>query len=108
MARAERVPQHVLAAARGDEFRSVGEAADDGHAGEAGGGGGGEGSGGGGGMGEEEAEEEEGWGGGGRGAEGGEEGHFVLFCFGCGCGCDAWVGLRRVEEGDRYAGWIST
>lgn len=44
MAGPERVPHDVLPAARGDQFRGVGEAADDGHAGEAGGGGGGEGA----------------------------------------------------------------
>ena len=71
----ERVADDVLAAARGDEFGRVGEAADDAHAGEAGGRGGGEGAVGGGGFKEgmeRGAEGEEG------GAEGGEEGH----CFG--------------------------
>lgn len=59
VAGAEGVPDDVLARARGDEFGGVGEAADDGHAGEAGGGGGCEGS------------AEEGEGGGEGGAEGG-------------------------------------
>ena len=46
MASRERVPYDIDPAARGDHFRDVGEAADDGHAGEAGGRGGGEGAGG--------------------------------------------------------------
>ena len=47
MARAQCESDQVLAAARGDQFGGVGETADDGHAGEAGGGGGCEGAGGG-------------------------------------------------------------
>lgn len=63
--RRQRVPEHVLPPARRDDFRGVGETADDDHAGEAGGGGGRERAAGG-------LEAEEG-GGGGGGPEGGQE-----------------------------------
>lgn len=46
MASPKRILDDILAAARGDDFGGVGEAADDAHAGEAGGRGGGEGTGG--------------------------------------------------------------
>lgn len=73
MARAQRIPDHILPRTRSYDFRGVGEAADDGHAGEVGGGRGGEGAGAG--------EEGESAGGGEGGAEGCEEGHF---CWGGG------------------------
>lgn len=41
----QRIPDHILACRRSYQFRGVGEAADDGHAGEGGGGGGCEGAG---------------------------------------------------------------
>ena len=72
MARSQRIPHHILSGGRSYDFRGVGEAADDGHAGEVGGGGGGEGAG-------EMGEEGERFGGRGEGeggAEGCEEGHF--------------------------------
>ena len=69
MARPQRISNHILPAARSNNLWGIGEAADDGHAGEVGGGGGGEG-----------AEEEGGfWGGeAGEGAEGCEEGHLFF------------------------------
>ena len=78
MARAQRIPHHILPRARSYDFGGVGEAADDGHAGEVGGRGAGEGAG-------EVVGELEVGGGvgvGEGGAEGCEEGHFCFYCCG--------------------------
>ena len=72
MTRAQRVSDHVLARRGSDDFGSISEAADDGHAGEVGAGRGGEGA----------CEEERGEACG--GAEGGEEGHVCLLVVDCG------------------------
>lgn len=94
-ARPQRVPHDVLPAARGHDLRTVGQAADDGHAGEAGGWGGGEGAAG------EAGWEDSGRGGEGGaegGAEGGEEGHFFFWGGGGGVWY-GWMGSRWVRDG---------
>ena len=81
MTSAQRVPHHILPRRRSNNLRAVGEAADDGHAGEAGGGGGGEGAGGGG-----SGEREEG------GEARGEERHCGGAFVGCYLVLVLWVG----------------
>jgi len=81
MTSAQRVPHHILPCRRSNNLRAVGEAADDGHAGEAGGRGGGEGAEGGG-----SGEREEG------GEARGEERHCGGAFVGCYLVLVLWVG----------------